>query len=92
MKILNIFKKKSKEPVIPVDAHSLEVFAIKGKEAYIGFKLSNNNFYFRQVPYTESDEMIIIGTVEGSLILSPLDTKETSLNLFWEWYNKTYEK
>lgn len=43
---------------IPQDAHSLEVFAIKDDEngkkwAYIGFKISNGNFEFITVPYTE---------------------------------------
>lgn len=53
------FKKVEKSP-IPLDAHSLEVFAIKdsqdspsGKEAYIGFKLINDNFHFISVPFTE---------------------------------------
>lgn len=50
----------NKEPLIPIDAHSLEVFAIKdseesptGKQAFIGFKLPNNDFHFIGVPYTE---------------------------------------
>lgn len=30
-----------------------EVFAIKGNEAFIGYKLENGNFHFVQVPYTE---------------------------------------
>ena len=44
---------------IPSDAHSFEVFAIKdskdsptGKQAFIGFKLANNDFHYIQVPYT----------------------------------------
>lgn len=37
---------------IPDDAHSLEVFAIKNGEAFIGFKVSNGSFHFIQVPYT----------------------------------------
>lgn len=50
----------NKEPLIPSDAHSFEVFAIKdskdsptGKQAFIGFKLNNDNFDFITVPYTE---------------------------------------
>ena len=45
---------------IPIDAHSFEVFAIKdceesptGKQAFIGFKISNGDFHFIGVPYTE---------------------------------------
>ena len=48
------------EQLIPKDAHSFEVFAIKdskdsptGKEAFIGFKLSNGDFHFISVPFTE---------------------------------------
>ncbi len=49
--------------LIPADAHSFEVFAIKdstdsptGKQAFIGFKLKNNNFHFIGVPFTEKEE------------------------------------
>lgn len=38
---------------IPEDSYNLEVFAIKGNEAFIGFKTKNGNFNFIQVPYTE---------------------------------------
>lgn len=38
---------------IPQDAHSLEVFSIKNNEAFIGYKLLNNNFHYIQVPYTD---------------------------------------
>ena len=48
------------EKLIPDDAHSFEVFAIKecsdsptGKQAFIGFKLSNGDFHFIGVPFTE---------------------------------------
>lgn len=47
-----------KEPLIPLDAKDFEVFAIKdtedgGKQAFIGFKLSNGNFHYIGVPFTE---------------------------------------
>ena len=49
------------EQIIPADAHSFEVFAIKdcdesstGKQAFIGFKLKNGDFHFIGVPYTEN--------------------------------------
>ena len=49
--------------MIPIDAHSFEVFSIKdsndsptGKEAYIGYKIENGNFNFISVPYTEPKE------------------------------------
>jgi hypothetical protein len=52
--------KRDKNSLIPSDAHSLEVFAIKdceesptGKQAFIGYKISNGNFHFIGVPYTE---------------------------------------
>ena len=48
-----------KQPLIPSDAHSFEVFAIKdcdesptGKQAFVGFKISNGDFHFIGVPYT----------------------------------------
>lgn len=49
---------KQIDPPIPTDATNLEVFAIKPDEngklfAYIGFKISNGNFEFITVPYTE---------------------------------------
>jgi hypothetical protein len=48
---------KTEEQLIPQDAHSFEVFAIKeteeGKQAFIGFRLSNGDFHFIGVPYTE---------------------------------------
>ena len=58
---INIVIERKEEPIIPTDAHSLEVFAIKdnvdsptGKEAFIGFKLNNDNFHFVGVPFTDS--------------------------------------
>jgi hypothetical protein len=54
---------KKKQPLIPIDAHSFEVFAIKdcdesqtGKQAFIGFKISNGDFHFIGVPYTETKQ------------------------------------
>ena len=45
---------------LPMDAQNIEVFAIKdsedsptGKQAFIGFKLSNGNFHYISVPFTE---------------------------------------
>lgn len=54
-----MFAMETNNNTIPSDAHSLEVFAIKdsedspsGKQAFIGFKLSNGDFHYIQVPYT----------------------------------------
>lgn len=54
---------KEKQPLIPSDAHSFEVFAIKdcdesptGKQAFIGFKINNGDFHFIGVPYTETKQ------------------------------------
>lgn len=51
---------KKENVLIPSDAHSFEVFAIKdcedsptGKQAFIGFKLANGNFDYIGVPFTE---------------------------------------
>jgi hypothetical protein len=55
--------KTAVEKLIPSDAHSFEVFAIKdcdesttGKQAFIGFKISNGDFHFIGVPYTETKQ------------------------------------
>lgn len=60
IELLTEYGKKIENEYIPSDAHSFEVFAIKdnqyypsGKEAFIGFKISNGNFHFIGVPYTE---------------------------------------
>jgi len=57
---LTEYGSKVENQYIPNDAHSFEVFAIKdskdsptGKQAYIGFKLDNENFHFIGVTYTE---------------------------------------
>jgi hypothetical protein len=44
--------------IVPPDATNIEVFAIKPDEngklfAYIGYKISNGNFEFNVVPFTE---------------------------------------
>jgi len=51
---------EKEQSLIPSDAHSFEVFAIKdceesptGKQAFIGFKMANGDFHFIGVPYTE---------------------------------------
>lgn len=50
---------ENKNILIPPDAYNLEVFAIQdmpegapGKQAFVGFKISNGNFNFVQIPYT----------------------------------------
>ena len=58
--------------VIPTDAHSLEVFSIKTndageKEAFIGYKISNDNFYFVAVPFTEPE------TIDTKLLKEAID-------------------
>ncbi len=56
-KVKVVFMEKK---MFPDDAYDFEVFAIKysensptGKEAYIGYKISNGNFCFVSVPFTE---------------------------------------
>jgi hypothetical protein len=46
------------QKIVPSDAYNIEVFAIKPDEngklfAYIGYKISNGNFEFNVVPFTE---------------------------------------
>lgn len=35
------------------DTSNHELFAIKGKEAFIGYKIPNGNFCFESIPFTE---------------------------------------
>ena len=49
------------QKIVPSDAYNIEVFAIKPDEngqlfAYIGYKISNGNFEFNVVPFTEPQE------------------------------------
>ena len=49
------------QKIVPSDAYNIEVFAIKPDEngqlfAYIGYKISNGNFEFSVVPFTEPQE------------------------------------
>ena len=49
------------QSIVPFDAYNIEVFAIKPDEqgklfAYIGYKISNGNFHFSIVPFTEPKE------------------------------------
>jgi hypothetical protein len=53
---ITIYPVEENPSKIPDDAHSLEVFAIKKGEAFIGFKVSNGSFNFIQVPYTVHNE------------------------------------
>ena len=51
------------QKIVPSDAYNIEVFAIKPDEngqlfAYIGYKISNGNFEFNVVPFTEPQERI----------------------------------
>lgn len=44
-------KERLQVPVIPIGATDIEVFHITPKEAFIGFKISNGNFEYIQVPH-----------------------------------------
>ena len=61
LKALHIYAVSGSLP-LPIDAHSIEVFAIKdsensptGKEAFIGYKLKTGCFHFISVPYSGND-------------------------------------
>lgn len=56
---------------IPNNSHSVEVFSIKdsedspsGKQAFIGYKLENDNFHFIGVPYTGEHNITEIEMLE----------------------------
>jgi hypothetical protein len=49
------------QQIVPFDAYNIEVFAIKPDEqgklfAYIGYKITNGNFHFSVVPFTEPQQ------------------------------------
>jgi hypothetical protein len=49
------------QSIIPFDAYDIEVFAVKPNEednlfAYIGYKVTNGNFHFSVVPFTEPQQ------------------------------------
>ena len=82
--LLTEYANKIDNKYIPNDAHSFEVFAIKdcedshtGKQAFIGFKLDNNDFHFIGVPYTEpilnTDNRVKELTKAGALIAAEID-------------------
>ena len=61
LKTLRIYAVSGSLP-LQIDAHSIEVFAIKdsensptGKEAFIGYKLKTGCFHFISVPYSGND-------------------------------------
>jgi len=54
---------KQSQKIVPHDATDIEVFAIKADEngklfAYIGYKISNGNFEFNIVPFTDTNNDI----------------------------------
>jgi hypothetical protein len=49
------------QSIVPFDAYNIEVFKIRNDEngklfAYIGFRISNGNFHFNVVPFTEPQQ------------------------------------
>ena len=52
------WQSKRSQQIVPFDAYNIEVFAIKPDEqgklfAYIGYNITNGNFHFNVVPFTE---------------------------------------
>lgn len=55
------WQQETSQQIIPFDAYNIEVFAIKPDEngklfAYIGYKITNGNFHFNVVPFTEPQQ------------------------------------
>ena len=55
------WQQERSQQIIPFDAYNIEVFAIKPDEngklfAYIGYKITNGNFHFNVVPFTEPQQ------------------------------------
>ena len=58
---INEWQQERSQQIIPFDAYNIEVFAIKPDEngklfAYIGYKITNGNFHFNVVPFTEPQQ------------------------------------
>jgi hypothetical protein len=56
-----VLQQERSQSIVPFDAYNIEVFAIKPDEqgklfAYIGYKISNGNFHFNVVPFTEPQQ------------------------------------
>jgi hypothetical protein len=85
--------------IVPSDATNIEVFAIKPDEngklfAYIGYKISNGNFEFSVVPFTEpkpermySEEEVRLMFNRYNEFISHHDIEE------WQaWIDKQFKK
>ena len=57
------WQQENSQSIVPYDAYNIEVFNIEADEdgklfAYIGYKISNGNFHFNIVPFTEPKKEI----------------------------------
>ena len=57
------WQQENSQSIVPYDAYNIEVFNIEADEdgklfAYIGYKISNGNFHFNVVPFTEPKKEI----------------------------------
>ena len=97
-----IWKAERSQMIVPPDATNIEVFAIKPDEngklfAYIGYKISNGNFEFSTVPFTEpkpermySEEEVrkIAEEVRWQAIGNPLEFTKN----FEKWFEQFKKK
>ena len=87
---------KRSQSIVPFDAYNIEVFAIKPDEqgklfAYIGYKISNGNFHFNVVPFTEPQQERMYSEEEVKhIVLEALQpfTVTVDLNQWFEQFKK----
>jgi hypothetical protein len=94
------------QTIVPFDAYDIEVFKIKADEngnlfAYIGYKITNGNFHFNVVPFTEpqqdknkysESEVIILLNKFGSKVYGDY-TRNTTMEEFCDrWFEQNKKK
>jgi hypothetical protein len=92
-------KQEMGQQIIPFDAYDIEVFAIKPDEqgnlfAYIGYKISNGNFHFNVVPFTEPKEvkMYTEEEVYDLLLKAKIETSIKYYEDMKEWFEQVKKK
>lgn len=73
------------QEIVPLDAYDIEVFAIKPDEqgnlfAYIGYKISNGDFHFNVVPFTEPKKEQLYSEEEMEFI-------KRCIKIYWEYHS-----
>jgi hypothetical protein len=84
------------QKIVPSDAYNIEVFAIKPDEngqlfAYIGYKISNGNFEFNVVPFTEPQERMYSDEEVKHIVSEALQSALVTVDLE-QWFKQFKKK